>query len=173
MGYRSDSIAVSRDMGPLSCKVKVKNNPKRFLGKRSILVHLRPPTVPFDRKLLHNASPPRAPPPFPNLLFLAFLDFLAFFFCKESLAFLLVFPFFPRNFRGSEERKNPCFFGGFPCLFPKKQGKEDQGFSIFPNYPPLFASDSSSPLSQPPKQKKNKKTNPKHPPSTIWRKIIT
>ena len=23
--------------------------------------------------------------------------------------------------------KNPCFFGGFPCLFLKKQGKEGQG----------------------------------------------
>ena len=64
---------------------------------------------------------------YPNLLFLAFLDFLAFFFCKEFLAFLIVFPLFPKNFRGSEERKNPCFFGGFPCLFLKKQGKEDQG----------------------------------------------
>ena len=25
--------------------------------------------------------------------------------------------------------KNPCFFVGFPCLFPKKQGKEGQGYS--------------------------------------------
>ena len=39
----------------------------------------------------------------------------------------MVFRFLPRNFRGSEERKNPCLFGGFPCLFQKKQGKEDQG----------------------------------------------
>ena len=66
----------------------------------------------------------------PNLLFLAFLDFLAFFFREEFLAFLSVFPFFPRNFKGSKERKNPCFFGGFPCLFPKTQGKEDQGGSV-------------------------------------------
>ena len=34
-----------------------------------------------------------------------------------------------QGFRGSEEPENPCFFGGFPCLFPKKQGKEDQATS--------------------------------------------
>ena len=67
---------------------------------------------------------------FPNVIFLAFLVFLAFFFGKEFLAFLLVFPFFPRNFRGSEERKNPCFFGGFPCLLPKKTRKSRSG--LFP-----------------------------------------
>ena len=44
---------------------------------------------------------------FPNLLFLAFLDFLAFFLSKEFLAFLRVFPFFPKDFRGSATIKNP------------------------------------------------------------------
>ena len=68
----------------------------------------------------------------PNLLFLAFLVFLAFFLFEEFLAILSVFPFFPNNFRGSESRRNPClFFGGFPCCFPKRQGKEDQGFLIY------------------------------------------
>ena len=38
-----------------------------------------------------------------------------------------VFPFFSRDFGGSVGIKNPCFFGGFPCLFPKNQGKEGQG----------------------------------------------
>ena len=47
--------------------------------------------------------------------------------CEDFLVFLTVFPFFSRDFRGSEGIKNPCFFGGFPCLFPKKQGKEGQG----------------------------------------------
>ena len=61
------------------------------------------------------------------LPFLAFLDFLAFFVARNFLAFLSVFPFFPRDFRGSAPRKNPCFFGWFSLLFPKKQGKEDQG----------------------------------------------
>ena len=35
--------------------------------------------------------------------------------------FLSVFPFFSRDFRGSAGIKNPCFFGGSPCRFPKKQ----------------------------------------------------
>ena len=41
--------------------------------------------------------------------------------------FLSVSPFFSRDFRGSVAIKNPCFFGGFPCLFQEKQGKEGQG----------------------------------------------
>ena len=57
----------------------------------------------------------------PNLLFLAFFLF------KEFLVFLSVFPFFPKDFRGSAGRRNPCLFGGFPRCFPKRQGKEDQG----------------------------------------------
>ena len=32
-----------------------------------------------------------------------------------------------KDFRGSASIGNPCFFGGFPCRFPKRQGKEDQG----------------------------------------------
>ena len=44
-----------------------------------------------------------------------------------------VFPFFSRDFRGSAGIKNPCFFGGFPGHFPKKQGKEGQGWG-----PPQF-----------------------------------
>ena len=36
--------------------------------------------------------------------------------------FLSVFPFFPKDFRGSASVRNPCFFGGFPCRFQK--GKE-------------------------------------------------
>ena len=63
----------------------------------------------------------------PDLLFLAFLDFLAFLLFEEFLAFVSVFPFFSKVCRGSEETENPCIFGGFPCIFPKKQGKEDQG----------------------------------------------
>ena len=37
----------------------------------------------------------------PDLPFLAFLDFLAFFVARNFLAFWSVFPFFPRDFRGS------------------------------------------------------------------------
>ena len=32
----------------------------------------------------------------------------------------------------SQEERNPCFFGGFSLLFPKKQGKEDQGIALWP-----------------------------------------
>ena len=38
--------------------------------------------------------------------FLAFLDFLAFFVARNFLAFLIVFPFFPKDSRGSAQRKN-------------------------------------------------------------------
>ena len=67
--------------------------------------------------------------PYPDLPFLAFFEFLAFFSYKEFLACLSVFPFFPKDFRGSLGKKNPCFFGGFDCFLPKKQGKEDQGIA--------------------------------------------
>ena len=70
---------------------------------------------------------------FPNLLLLAFLVFLAFFLFKECLAILSVLPLFPKDFRCSASRRNPCLFGGFPCCFPnpsfpcfffgKRQGK--------------------------------------------------
>ena len=74
----------------------------------------------------------------PNLLFLAFLVFLAFFLFKEFLAILSVFPFFPKDFRGSASRRNPCLFGGFPCCFPKRQGKEDQGVLVWFSPPTIF-----------------------------------
>ena len=79
--------------------------------------------------------------PFPDLPFLAFLDFLAFFVARNFLAFLSVFPFFPRDCRGSAQRKNPCFFGWCSLLFPKKQGKEDQGcdFAIWASKVVLLA----------------------------------
>ena len=67
----------------------------------------------------------------PVLPFLVFWNSLFFFSpCEEFLVFSSVFPFFSRDFRGSVGIKNPCFFGGFPCLFPKKQGKEGQGDSL-------------------------------------------
>ena len=64
---------------------------------------------------------------YPVLPFLVFWEFLVFSPCEEFLVFLSVFPFFSKDFRGSVGIKNPCFFRGFPCLFPKKQGKEGQG----------------------------------------------
>ena len=57
--------------------------------------------------------------------------FLAFFVARGFLAkvcFLRVFPLFPRDFGGSEERNNPCLFGWFSLLSQQK-GKEDQGRS--------------------------------------------
>ena len=40
-------------------------------------------------------------------------------FFKEFLAILSVFPFFPKDFRGSASTGNPCFFGGFRAVFQK------------------------------------------------------
>ena len=63
---------------------------------------------------------------YPVLPFLGFLEFLVFFLCEEFLVFLSVFPFFSRDFRGSVGTKNPCFFGGFPALFPKNKERKDK-----------------------------------------------
>ena len=72
--------------------------------------HLPPPAVPggvapkFGSAVLHGGVAATiagvALHCATTLLFLAFLDFLAFFFREEFLAFLSVFPFFPRNFKG-------------------------------------------------------------------------
>ena len=63
----------------------------------------------------------------PNLRFLVFVDFLAFFFSKEFLVFLILFLSFPGIVGVRRREQNPCFFGGFLCLSPKKkEGKEDQ-----------------------------------------------
>ena len=55
---------------------------------------------------------------------------LPFWFSLHSLRFLSVFPF-SKDFRGSAGRRNLCLFGGFPCCFPKRQGKEDQGLGVY------------------------------------------
>ena len=65
---------------------------------------------------------------FPVLPFLVFFGIPCFFFLRGIPCFFLsVFPSFSKDFRGSAGIRNPCFFGSFPCLFPKKQGKEGQG----------------------------------------------
>ena len=77
------------------------------------------------RKLLSGTNMTRRP----ALSFLSlFFGIPCFFFPLRGIpCFLSVFPFFSMDFRGSVGIKNPCFFGGFPCLFPKNQGKEGQG----------------------------------------------
>ena len=59
-----------------------------------------------------------------SFLSLFFWNSLVFSACEEFLVFTSVLPFFSRDFRGSVGIKNPCFFGGFPCLSPKKKNKE-------------------------------------------------
>ena len=75
-------------------------------------------------------------PLFQTLIFLSlqFLDFLAFSLQEFSLLFWSVFPFFPKGFRGSTERKILAFLGGFlafpsgsPCFSPKYKGKKRSG----------------------------------------------
>ena len=56
---------------------------------------------------------------------LSFLSLLLgnslFFPCEQLLVFLSSFLFVSRDFRGSVLIRNPCFFGGFPCLSPKNK----------------------------------------------------
>ena len=75
---------------------------------------------------------PQPCPSFPSPIFqsLFFGDFLAFFICKEFLAFLSVFLFFPRNFRGSEERKILAFWW-FSLLFAEKARKGRSGLFVW------------------------------------------
>ena len=66
-----------------------------------------------------------------SFLSLFFLEFLVFSPCEEPLVFLIVFPFFSRDFRGSVGIKNPCFFWWFSLPFSKKnKEKEGQGLSV-------------------------------------------
>ena len=68
-----------------------------------------------------------------NLFFFSESDFFLFWnsllvsFARNSLFFERFSFIFSWDFRGSLGKKNPCLFGGFPCLFPKRQGKEDEG----------------------------------------------
>ena len=67
-------------------------------------------------------------------------SFPCFFFCGipcffplqgfPCFFFLRVFPLFSRDFRCSPGIKNPCFFGGVPCPFPKKN-KERKDRVVF------------------------------------------
>ena len=96
-------------------------------------------------------APPKRPFLTKNMRVLPSLSFLSLFFCEEFLVFLSVFPFFSRDFRGSAGIKNPCFFGGFPGNFPKKQGKEGQGWlPLGPNFyiTQLYCFESISPIMQ-------------------------
>ena len=54
---------------------------------------------------------------FTSLIFLCVFGIPCFFSLQQgiSLLFLGAFRFFPRDFEGSEEGENPCFFG-FPCF---------------------------------------------------------
>ena len=58
--------------------------------------------------------------------FPCFFGIPCFFPCEDFLAFLSDFAFFSRDFRGSVEIKNPCFFDRFPGLFPKNKERKDR-----------------------------------------------
>ena len=67
---------------------------------------------------------------YPDLLYLAFGDFLAFWrFSRNSLLFLSVLPFFSEDFRDSEETENPFILGGFSLPFPEKARKRRAGYN--------------------------------------------
>ena len=66
--------------------------------------------------------------PSPVLPFLVFWEFLVFFPCEDFLVFLSVFPFFSRDFRGSEGIKNPFFLWFFLPLSKKtRKGRTGRG----------------------------------------------
>ena len=65
-----------------------------------------------------------------TLIFFVVLDFLAFSF-QGNPRFFERFCLFSKDFRGSPARTNPCCFCGFFLVFPKWQGKEDQGMGLF------------------------------------------
>ena len=55
-----------------------------------------------------------------------------------ALLFWIVFAFFSRDFRGSEETENPCFLVGFPCVFSEARkgrlGKKTARFNVRANF---------------------------------------
>ena len=58
-----------------------------------------------------------------------FVEFLGFFSLATISLFFERFSLLSRDFGGSVGTKNPCFFGGFPCCFPKKKEKKDRELS--------------------------------------------
>ena len=62
----------------------------------------------------------------PDLPFLAFLDFLAFFAARNFLVFLSVFPF-SQGFLGFSMEKILAFLGGFPCFFQTSKERKIRG----------------------------------------------
>ena len=76
-----------------------------------------------ERKRAQTPERKRAQKPWSS--FPCFFGIPCFFSFARNSFFLSVFPLFFRDFRGSLRKKNPCLFDGFPCLFPKKRGKED------------------------------------------------
>ena len=45
-----------------------------------------------------------------------------------------VFPFFPRDLRGSAERKILAFLGGFPCFSPKSKARKTRVQDLFETF---------------------------------------
>ena len=76
----------------------------------------------------------------PNLAFVYF-RFPCFFRFPISLAFLCVFPFFSKDFRGSAKRKTLAFFGVSLAFFFFKQGLEGQGIFGFRGVGLVFCAD--------------------------------
>ena len=70
-----------------------------------------------------NIKGPKPCPSFPCFFF----EFLVFFPLRGIPCFFERFSLLFQGFQGFGRDKDPCFFGVFPCLFPKKQGKEGQG----------------------------------------------
>ena len=66
-----------------------------------------------------------------SLIFLSLLFLISLLFClSRNPCFFDRFSLLFQGFLGFGGNGKSLFFGGFPCVFSKKQGKEDQGFLL-------------------------------------------
>ena len=124
-----DGIAAKLLRCGIASEALRRNMPLRQVPQKGPHTHVAPPENPvrwrFESLRTANRDS-RYLSPHPDLLFLVFWgDFLVFVSFKDFLAFLSGFPFFSRDFRGSEGITNPCFFlSVFLAFLAKKKSKK-------------------------------------------------
>ena len=91
-----------------------------FLGVFQVKNQRKPPKTP--RNFYPSQSQWKPPK---NFLSLSFFEIPCFFLCEDSW-FFARFSLLFQGFGGFGRDKNPCFFGGFPCRFPKNKERKDR-----------------------------------------------
>ena len=92
-----------------------------------------------------KTSTEKSPAKFTSLTLQSLLVSISLFFSFSDFpCFLVRFPFFSQDFRGSAKRKPLAFFRGFPCFSPKKQGVEGQGWDFVRKYSPRMSAETFS-----------------------------